>query len=132
MSNGEYLDLLYYSQRTLLQWNKFRNIKCEDVDYGYDIKVVTQILTLKDIPEDQLKRLLLIETLFIKGLNSVQISDFLNRHQISTPTGLSYNPKLVWVTHDKFQKRKQRINSTFVSVEQDYFYIKEGVRSWIV
>ena len=73
-----------------------------------------------------------IETLFIKGLNSVQISEFLNRHQISTPTGLSYNPKLVWVTHDKFQKRKQRVNSTFVSVEQDYFYIKEGVRFWIV
>ena len=93
---------------------------------------MTQILTLKDIPEDQLKRLLLIETLFIKGLNSVQISDFLNSHQISTPTGLSYNPKLVWVTHNKFQKRKERINNTLVSVDQDYFYIKEGVKFWTV
>ena len=93
---------------------------------------MTQILTLKDIPEDQLKRLLLIETLFIKGLNSVQISDFLNSHQIFTPTGLSYNPKLVWVTHNKFQKRKKRINNTLVSVDQDYFYIKEGVKFWIV
>ena len=118
--------------RSLSQWNKFRNIKCEDVDYGYDIKVVTQILTLKDIPEDQLKRLLLIETLYEKGLNSVQISDFLNNHQISTPTGLSYNPKLVWVTHNKFQKRKKRINNTLVSVDQDYFYIKEGVKFWTV
>ena len=115
-----------------LQWNRFRNIKCEDVDYGYDIKVVTQILTLKDIPEDQLKRLLLIETLYEKGLNSVQISDFLNSQQISTPTGLSYNPKLVWVTHNKFQKRKERINGTFVSVDQDYFYIREGVKFWTV
>ena len=123
---------LYITKFTPSQWNRFRNIKCEDVDYGYDIKVVTQILTLKDISEDQLKRLRLIETLYQRGLNSVEISDFLNRHQISTPTGLSYNPKIVWVTHDKFQKRKQRINSTVVSVEQDYFYIKEGVRFWIV
>ena len=117
---------------SLSQWNKFRNIKCEDVDYGYDIKVVTQILTLKDMPEDQLKRLLLIETLYERGLNSVQISDFLNSYQIPSPTGLSYNPKLVWVTHDKFQKRKRRINSTLVSVDQDYFYIREGVKFWTV
>ena len=91
---------------------------------------MTQILTIKDIPEDQLKRLLLIETLYEKGLNSVQISDFFNSRQISTPTGLSYNPKLVWVTHNKFQKRKQRINSNLVSVDQDYFYIKKGVKYW--
>ena len=93
---------------------------------------MTQILTLKDIPEDQLKRLQLIETLYEEGLNSVQISDLLNSHQISTPTGLSYNPKLVWVTHNKFQKRKKRINNTLVSVDQDYFYIKEGVKYWTV
>ena len=120
----------YIAKFTPSQWNKFRNIKCEDVDYGYDIKVVTQILTLKDIPEEQFKRLLLIETLYRKGLDSVQISDFLNNNHISTPTGLSYNPKLIWVTHNKFQKRKQRINSTFVSVDQDYFFIKEGVKFW--
>ena len=84
------------------------------------------------MPEDQLKRLLLIETLYERGLNSVQISDFLNSYQIPSPTGLSYNPKLVWVTHDKFQKRKRRINSTLVSVDQDYFYIREGVKFWTV
>ena len=122
----------YISKFIPSQGNRFRNIKCEDVDYGFDIKVVTQILTLQDIPEDQLKRLLLIETLYEKGLNSVQISDFLNSQQISTPTGLSYNPKLVWVTHSKFQKRKERINGTFVSVDQDYFYIREGVKFWTV
>ena len=66
--------LLCYFKYSQLQWNRFRNIKCEDVDYGYDIRVVTKILTLKDTPEDQLKRLLLIGTLYEKGLNSVQIS----------------------------------------------------------
>ena len=110
------------------RWNNLRNIKCEDVDYGYDIKVSTQILTLKDIPEDQLSRLHLIERLYNNGLDSVEISNYLNSKLILTPTGLKYNPKLVWVTHNKFQKRKQRIDSTFVSVDQDYFYVKKGVK----
>lgn len=122
----------YISKFIPSQWNKFRNINCEDVDYGFDIEVVTQILTLKDITEDQLNRLLLIESLYDKGLDSVQISDFLNKHQISSPTGLSYNPKLVWVTQNKFKNRQQRINSTLVSVDQDYFYVKEGVKFWTV
>ena len=84
------------------------------------------------MPIQKIRYLNRIETLYEKGLNSVQISDFLNSHQISTPTGLSYNPKLVWVTHNKFQKRKKRINNTLVSVDQDYFYIKEGVKFWTV
>ena len=89
---------------------------------------MTQILTLKDISEDQLKRLKLIENFYKNGLNSVQISDLLNASQITTPTGLQYNPKIVWVSHDKFQKRKKRITGIQISVEQDYFYIKKGVR----
>lgn len=122
----------YISKFIPSQWNKFRNIKCEDVDYGYDIKVVTQVLSLKDIPEDQLKRLQLIESLYMRGLGPVEISNFLNRKQILTPTGLTYTPKLVWVAYNKFKKRKQRINNTQISVDQDYFYIKEGVKFWTV
>lgn len=118
--------------RSQSQWSRFRNIKCEDVDYGYDIKVVTQVLSLKDIPEEQVQRLLLIESLYMKGLGPVEISDFLNRKQILTPTGLTYTPKLVWVAYDKFKKRKERINNTQISVDQDYFFIKEGVEFWTV
>ena len=121
---------IYIAKFIPLRWSEFRNIKCEDVDYGYDIQVITQILTLKDLPTDQIKRLKLIETLYKEGLNSVEISDFLNKNRIQTPTGLQYDPKIVWVSHDKFQKRKQRINNTVVSVVQDYFYIKEGFKFW--
>ncbi len=77
------------------------------------------------MPEGQLNRLNLIETLYSKGFSSTQISDHLNTNNIPTPTGLLYNPQIVWVSHDKYQKRKQRIDATFVSVEQDYFYVKE-------
>ena len=89
-------------------WNEFRNINCEDVDYGYDKKVVTQILTLNDLPEDSLKRLELMETetLYQKGLNSVKISDFSNENEILTPTYLQYDPKIVWISHDKVHKHE--------------------------
>jgi len=114
--------------RNPLQWNRFRNIKCEDVDYGYDIIVVTQVLTLKEFPPDQLMRLELIEKLYQQGLNSVQISHFMKESYICSPTGLQYDPKLVWVSHDKFLKRKKRVEETTISVDQDYFFVKKGVK----
>ena len=86
---------------------------------------MTQILTLKDIPDDQLTRLELIESLYNQGLDSSQVSDYLNKNNILTPTGLKYSSKLVWVSHDKFQKRKKRIEMTKLSVDQDYFYLKK-------
>jgi hypothetical protein len=49
----------------------------------------------------------------------------MNETGIVSPTGLSYNPTLIWVTHDKFQKRKKRILDTKVTVDQDYFFIKK-------
>ena len=86
---------------------------------------MTQILTLKDIPDDQLTRLELIESLYNQGLDSSQVSDYLNKNNILTPTGLKYSSKLVWVSYDKFQKRKKRIEMTKLSVDQDYFYLKK-------
>jgi len=85
---------------------------------------------MKDLPEEQLKRLELIQNLYQQGLNSVQIADFLNKNKILSPAGLQYYPKLVWASNDKFQKRKKRITEKIVSVDQDYFYIKEGVKFW--
>lgn len=72
-------------------------------------------------------RLRLIEHLYTQGLNSVQISDYMNETGIVSPKGLSYNPNLIWVTHDKFQKRKKRILDTKVTVDQDYFFVKTSL-----
>lgn len=72
-------------------------------------------------------RLRLIEHLYRQGLNSVQISDFMNKTGIVSPTGLRYNPILIWVTHDKFQKRKKRILDTKVTVDQDYFFVRKVI-----
>lgn len=70
-----------------LQSNRFRYIKCEDVDYGYDILITTKLLTLKDIPEEQLLCHRLIEHLYTRGLNSVQISDYIHETGIVSPKG---------------------------------------------
>ena len=85
---------------------------------------------MRDLSADQLRRLELVESLYQEGMTSVEISEFLNRNQIKTHAGLPYSPKLVWVSNDKFQKRKCRFLSTTVSVHQDYFYVKKGVKLW--
>lgn len=68
---------------------------------------MTQILTLKDIPEDQLKRLLLIETLYEEGLNSAQISDFLNRSSDLNPYRSFLQPKNCLGYSQQISKKKK-------------------------
>lgn len=86
------------------------------------------MLTINHLSEDRLHRLELIENLHSQGLNCAQIATFLNEKNIQTPRGLRYNAKIVWVTLHKYQKRKKRFNSTELSVEQDYFYVKKGAK----
>ena len=41
-------------------------------------------------------------------MSTKEISDYLNQHNIKTPKGLTYYPKLVWVTLFKYKRRLQR------------------------
>jgi len=45
------------------------------------------------------------------GLNSKEISDYLNSQSIRTPTNKSYSSKLVWVSLKKYRKRLDRLKS---------------------
>ena len=45
------------------------------------------------------------------GLNSKEISDYLNSKSIRTPTDKSYSSKLVWVSLKKYRKRLDRLKS---------------------
>ena len=56
----------------------------------------------------KLNRLKLIKSLSDDGMSTVEISDFLNHQNIKTPTGLSYYPKLVWMTLFKYKRRLKR------------------------
>jgi hypothetical protein len=44
-------------------------------------------------------------------MSSGQITNHLNVNGIRSPKGHLYNPKLVWVTLDKYKKRLNRLNS---------------------
>mgnify|MGYP003328572946 FL=1 len=55
-------------------------------------------------------RLEFIKSLSDKGMNSVEISNYLNSNNIKSPKGLLYNPKLIWVTLNKYKKRLSRLN----------------------
>ena len=68
--------------------------------------------------DDRLDRLKLIKHLSDSGMSNKEITEYLNRHNIKTPKGLAYYPKLVWATLMKYKRRLQRefnderINST--------------------
>ena len=70
--------------------------------------VVTRSLSLNVIPDGRLERLQLIDALYQKGWNSVEIANHLNERGILTPSGKAYYPKLVWVTQRKFRQRLSR------------------------
>ena len=56
-------------------------------------------------------RLEFIKSLSDKGMNSVEISNYLNSNNIKSPKGLLYNPKLIWVTLNKYKIRLTRLES---------------------
>ena len=61
--------------------------------------------------DDRLDRLKLIKQLSDRRMSTEDITDYLNRNDIKTPKGLTYYPKLVWVTLSKYKKRLQRNNT---------------------
>lgn len=96
--------------------------------YGFDIIIKTNVLTLNQLDKDQNDRLELIKDLYEKGLTPKQIAHYLNQENLLTPTGKLYTTQLVFMTHSKYLKRLQRMNNIQVSVKQDYFYVKSGVK----
>ena len=70
--------------------------------------VVTRSLSLNVIPDGRLERLQLINSLYERGWNSVEIANYLNEQGVLTPSGKAYYPKLVWVTQRKFRQRLSR------------------------
>lgn len=64
-----------------------------------------------------------MKSLSDKGLNSKQISDYLNFKGYKTPKGHLYYPKLVWVTLKKYQRRLDRLQSStkIISVSEKLY-----------
>jgi hypothetical protein len=61
-----------------------------------------------------------------QGLNSVEISNEMNRLGIKTPRGKIYNYKIIWATIKKWQLREDRLNDSEIvinSIEPCFYNI---------
>ena len=56
-------------------------------------------------------KLQFIKMLSDSGLNSKEISDYLNSQSVRTPANKSYSSKLVWVSLKKYRKMLDRLKS---------------------
>jgi hypothetical protein len=104
---------MWISQGTWLNqlpWNNFRIIYGEHYHlyFQYIVTVQSERLGIYGLNKDRLKRLQLIHYLAETGMSVSQISAYLNLNNLKTLSGLSYYPKLVWITLSKYRKRLTR------------------------
>ena len=62
-----------------------------------------------------------------KGLNSREIADYLNAHNIRTRTGKEWYHELVWVTINKWKKRHKRLGHREVTIGEVSIDLGEGL-----
>ena len=83
--------------------------------------MVTRSLSLNVIPDGRLEKVQLIDALYRKGWNSVEIANYLNERAVLTPSGKQYYPKLVWATQSKFKRRAFRQRNYDIEIDQIVF-----------
>ena len=94
---------------SLLQWSSFPILfSMKDVVCIFNILITTRVLSQTRISEDKTDRHKIISNLSNDGFSDKQISEYLNEHQINTPTGLEYYPRLIWITRKKMRKTEER------------------------
>lgn len=74
----------------------------------FDVTVITKSLILNEIPEDNQFRHRLILDLHSKGYTDIEITNYLNKSNILTPTGKKYYLDLVSTTRRKLRLRDIR------------------------
>ena len=89
-------------------WNNFRIV--------FSVDILTKELSYDTISpkRNQLRDVLI--GLHEKGLNSREIADYLNAHNIRTRTGKAWYHELVWVTINKWKKRHKRLGHREVTI----------------
>lgn len=90
----------------------------------FDVLLTTKILSLNLIPGNRELRHDIIQRLFDQGKSDREISDYLNSRGVLTPRGLSYYPKLVWVTRKKLRERMGRKKWYEYEVGRMFFYLR--------
>ena len=116
--------------QNLLLWNNFRKIYGNyDLFIKYRVVIETKKLSIFNLDPNRSNRLKLIKSLSDQGKSSAEISDYLNSSNLKSPRGHQYNPKLVWMTLDKYKKRLKRSNSyKIVHKSEDLCVISNKLR----
>lgn len=93
--------------------------------YSFEVNTRSQSLGIIELSEDRTQRLELMLLLQEKyKLNSVQISDFLNSHNIKTLDNKTYNYKIVWSSIKKYRARLNRFKSATIERVKEIVYYK--------
>ena len=109
---------------SLLQWSKFPILfSMKDVVCIFNVLITTRILSQSRISEDKTDRHKIISKLCNDGFSDKQISEYLNEHQINTPRGLEYYPRLIWITRKKMRKTKERSEDVKSNISEVGFFI---------
>ena len=92
----------------------------------FSVDILTKELSYDTISpqRNQLRDVLI--GLHEKGLNSREIADHLNAHNIRTRTGKEWYHELVWVTINKWKKRQQRLGHREVTIGDIQIEISGG------
>lgn len=86
-------------------------------------------MSVKRISEEKEVRHRIILELHSNGLSDQEIADYLNSHNIRTPTGLTYYSILVWVTRNKLKKRENRKLTNSYEMGSIKFWLKSKIYS---
>ena len=109
---------------SLSQWSSFPILfSMKDVVCIFNVLITTRILSQSRISEDKTDRHKIISKLCNDGFSDKEISEYLNEHQINTPTGLEYYPRLIWITRKKMRKMEKRSLDVNSNITEIGFYI---------
>jgi len=59
-----------------------------------------------------------------EGLGNTEISNHLNLHNIKTPTGINYTPKLIGMFLYKYRKMNKRFKHSELKLNNMKFWVK--------
>jgi hypothetical protein len=91
----------------------------------FDVKFTTQVIS-KTVTLDKFKVIHdEILSLHNEGLGNTEISKHLNLHNIKTPTGINYTPKLIGMFFYKYRKMNKRFKHSELKLTNIRFFVKE-------
>ena len=115
----------------MLQWSRIKDIlppfpvvkNPDNFIITFDVNITTQVLTKfkKSKRFEEIHNL--INQLHEEGMGNKQISDYLNSHNIKTPTGKDYTRQLIGMYFYKSRKIERRLKHSELKLTNIRFWV---------